>query len=328
MADGPHGDSLKVLPMKALVVGCGSIGRRHIQNLINSEKIDQIIIVTQYADCEDSFESTGKTVFVNSLDGVHADFAVVANDTNKHIATALNLAEKGIHVLVEKPLSHNLDNIARLKTAVSKKTKVLVGYNMRFLGIMQHIKEQLLQGVLGELYFAKIEVGQYLPHWRSGQDYRKSYSVHAPRGGGVALDLSHELDYMRYLFSEPVRWKTMKTKTGPLEMDAESMFEGTYLFHNNFICNTHMDCLQKVAKRSLRIEGARGSLMCDFMGKVLTVSTDKGVTILNDKNLFNMEQTYWDELNHFIDVIEHDAEPAVTLDDGAAVLRLIEDSAE
>ncbi len=312
--------------MKALVVGCGSIGRRHISNLIESDRVNRIIVYTQNKECVKGLDDEGKLGVVSSLDGVKADFAVIANETCKHIDTALQLADNDINLFIEKPLSHNLDKVDLLREKSEKKgLKLFVGYNMRFLGIMDYIKEQLEGKLLGDLYFAKIEVGQYLPFWRKGTDYRSSYSASSERGGGVALDLSHELDYMRHIFGEPVSWKVMRSRTGSLEMDAEDIFEGLYLYENNFICNVHMDCLQEHAKRSIRIEGSRGSLFCDFIGKKLTVSSGSGKTVINDAGLFDLNGTYRKELDHFMDAVEKGIKPAVTLQDGIAILKLIED---
>ncbi len=197
---------------------------------------------------------------------------------------------------------------------------------MRFLGIMQHIMQVLSSGTLGTLYFARIEAGQFLPLWRKGRDYRDSYSASSERGGGVALDLSHELDYMRYLFGNPASWKVMKSRAGCLEIDAEDTFEGIYLYDNGFICSTHMDCLQANARRYLRVEGSKGHLECDFVGKTLTVDTDSGRHMINEKALFDIDRTYIDELERFLDAIENASAPEVSIDDGSEVLRLVKDS--
>lgn len=312
--------------MKALVVGCGSIGRRHITHLIESSRVNRIIVYTQNKECAKGLDDEGKLGTVSSLDGIKADFAVIANETCKHIDTALQLADNDIHLFIEKPLSHNLDKVDTLQDQCEKKgIKIFIGYNLRFLGIMDYIKEQLEGKLLGDLYFAKIEVGQYLPLWRKGTDYRSSYSASRERGGGVALDLSHELDYMRHIFGGPVSWKVMRSRTGILEMDAEDLFEGLYLYGNNFICNVHMDCLQEHAKRSIRIEGSKGSIFCDFIGKKLTVSSGNGKTVINNPDLFDLNNTYRKELDHFMDVVEKGTKPAVTLQDGIEVLKLIED---
>ncbi|RJQ53088.1 MAG: gfo/Idh/MocA family oxidoreductase [Nitrospiraceae bacterium] len=313
--------------MKVLVAGCGSIGQRHVGNLIDSDRIHEIILYTQNRDCVKELDDKGKICFTPSLDGVTADFAVVANETCKHIDTAIQLAEKGLHLFIEKPLSHNFDGIDALREAVEKKgIKTFVGYNLRFLKAMEYIKERLSGGILGNLYFVKIEVGQYLPFWRKNRDYRESYSSSAERGGGVALDLSHELDYMRYLFGDPLRWKVFRTRTGELDIDAEDMFEGLYLYEEKFICNVHMDYLQKDATRTLRIKGSKGELFCDFLMGELTVSAGNARTVIKDAFIFDINKTYRDEMDHFMDIVEKGTEPAVTLEDGIAVLKLIKDS--
>ncbi|RJR21785.1 MAG: gfo/Idh/MocA family oxidoreductase [Nitrospiraceae bacterium] len=312
--------------MKVLVTGCGSIGRRHISNLIASDRIEKVFVYSGNKDCLKDLNDRGKAVTVTSLSSIGADFAVIANDTSRHVETALELAEDGMDLFIEKPLSHNLDMVDALHEKCRKKgTRIFIGYNLRFLSIMDCIKDNLAGKLLGDLYFAKIEVGQYLPLWRKGTDYRQSYSASSARGGGVALDLSHELDYMRLFFGDPVSWKVMRSRAGSLEMDAEDLFEGLYLYENNFICNVHMDCLQEKPKRSLRIEGSKGSLLCDFIGKELTVSSGKDKTVINDPDLFDITGTYKKELDHFMDVVEKGTKPAVDLQDGIAILKLIED---
>ncbi len=312
--------------MKALVAGCGSIGRRHISNLIDSDRIEKIYLYTQNSDCLKGLEERGKVQAVDSLDSVESDFAVISNDTCKHIDTALVLAERGMDLFIEKPLAHSIDRVDLLqKIADAKGIKVQVGYNLRFLGIMEYINEQLANDVLGNLHFAKIEVGQYLPDWREGADYRDSYSASAERGGGVALDLSHELDYMRYFFGDPLKWSAMGARVGSLDMNADDVFEGIYLYGNKFICNVHMDCLQRNVKRYIRVEGERGSMVCDFIGKILTISTDSGEIVVNDQGLFDVHMTYVQELDHFMDVVENKTDPAINLRDGIEVLKLIKD---
>jgi len=307
--------------MEVLVAGFGSIGRRHVNNLLNLEDIDRISIYTKVKDFGDL--NKDKIEIINSLNGVDVDFAIIANETHRHLATAIPLAERGIHLFIEKPLTHNLRDVRVLKEIVErKKVKVFVGYNLRFLGAMMCIKEQLSKRIIGDLYFAKIEVGQYLPLWRPDSDYRYSYSANSDRGGGVALDLSHEVDYMRYLFGDPYCWKVARSKVSKLEIDSEDIFEAVYKYQNGFICNVHMDYLQQDKKREIRIVGSEGTLICDFINKTLRVNKD---SVIKDESIFDINKTYIDELTHFIESIEQNIEPRVTLEDGIKVLKLLED---
>jgi len=311
--------------MKVLVVGCGASGRRHINNLSAIDRIKSISVFTRNKDCLKEVHHRDKAVITDSLTNTDADFAVIANDTYKHLDTAIPLAERGIHLFIEKPLSHNLNKTNELRDiARKKKIKIIIGYNLRFLGAMKYIRAKLSEGVIGRLYFAKIEVGQYLPDWRPSRDYRNSYSASAVRGGGVALDLSHEVDYMRHLFGDPARWSVVKAKVSNLEIDSDDVFEGIYKYGNNFICTIHLDYLLKEKKREIQIIGSGGVLHCDFIRKTISIRKNDEETVQNEEAMFDINKTYADELNHFVEVIEKDLEPDIGLEDGIQVLRLLE----
>lgn len=313
--------------MKTLVVGCGSIGRRHINNLLKLDKIENILVYTSIKDCPEKFYySKDKIKFLEKLDEAEADFAIICNETSKHIKTATQLAKKGINLFIEKPLSHNLTGIEELKEIVStKKIKLAIGYNLRFLGALEYLKGQLAEGILGELYFAKIESGQYLPDWRKNIDYRNSYSAFRDKGGGVDLDLSHEIDYMCYLFGYPQDWKVIKAKVSKLEIDSDDIFEGLYFYNNGFICNVHLDYLQVDKKREIRIIGSNGEMSCDLINGNIRASINNKESLICKNELFDIDKTYIDELNDFIASTEKNIVPRVTLSDGIRVLRLLED---
>lgn len=318
--------------MQVLVIGYGSIGKRHVSNLLKFNEITKIFIFT---GIKEVMPIDGKIQLVDSslysLDNVleheRFDFAIIANATCEHIGTAITLAKKGIHLFIEKPLSHNLDRIDALKRIAQKnKLKILIAYNLRFLGAIRTIKELLLQKRIGDIYFAQIEVGQYLPSWRPTSDYRKSYSASNTRGGGVALDLSHEVDYMRYLFGDPAHWKVLRTKASKLEIEAEDIFEGIYKYDSGFICNVHMDYLQTIPRRTIRIVGSVGSLIGDLLKKNIRIDINGEEEILiDDENLFDTGKTFMDEVRHFIETIEKQGKSEITLDDGIKALRLLED---
>ena len=238
---------------------------------------------------------------------------------------AISLSKSGINLFIEKPLSHTLNRVDELqKIAGEMKIKVMIGYNLRFLEIMETIKEYLAEGLLGNIYFAKIEVGQYLPSWRKDVDYQSTYSASNSMGGGVSLDLSHEIDYMKYLFGFPLSWKIMKEKVSELAITSDDIFEGLYRY-NNCLCSVHMDYLQEHKKRECRIVGNKGYIICDFIKKRLELqSSTAGEICIDDMDAFDMDKTYKIELEHFIQAIHKDEVPAVTLGDGIDVLKLIE----
>jgi len=311
--------------MKVLLVGCGSIGRRHLRNLIALNKVKKIFVYSKVKNYLSGLKDKNKVSLVESLDDVKVDLAIIANETYKHIDTALVLAKKRIHLFIEKPLSHILSGkLNLLKKIISQnKIKVAIGYNLRFLGAIKFIKTILSQQTLGDIYCVKIEVGQYLPSWRNGRDYRVSYSASKRRGGGVALDLSHEIDYMRYFFGDPHSFKTVKAKVSDLKIDSEDIFEGIYIY-DRFICNVHLDYLQKNRKRIIRIEASKGYLVCDLISKKIIIEINGKKKIITDKKLFDLDKTYIWEILSFIRSIKNDHKPEVTFKDGVRVLGLIE----
>jgi len=320
--------------MKVLVIGYGSIAKRHVINLSQLDCIDEIII---YTKVKEGFENQSEKNII-SIDaaivdlpaaaGHHKiDFAIVANETYKHIDTAIILAEKGCHLFIEKPLSHNLEKIDLLKEIVkSRQIKVFIAYNLRYLPSIQYIKDQISKHILGDLYFAKIEVGQYLPAWRPKVNYINSYSANAEYGGGVALDLSHEVDYMRYLFGDPYLWKVIRSKASDLEINSEDIFEGIYKYQRGFVCNVHMDYLQRKVKRKIRIVGSSGEIVCDFIEKWMEIKIPDGEIRLTEEKLFKVEDTYKDELQEFIETVTSNKAAAISIDDGIKALELLEDS--
>jgi predicted dehydrogenase len=190
---------------------------------------------------------------------------------------------------------------------------------------MQYIKNQINAGAIGSLYFAEIEVGQYLPAWRPSSDYRESYSASKYKGGGAALDLSHEIDYMRYLFGDPFSWKIMRSKVSDLEIDSEDLYKGIYQFSSGFLCSAHMDYIRHDKKRGINIIGSKGTLACDFINKYIKKQSNNGeISLIEDAHLFDFDESYKSELNHFIECIVKDKTPQITLDDGIEVLKLIE----
>ena len=309
--------------MNVLVVGYGSIGKRHVDNLLKLRQIDQIIVCSNHHDSFQNHPEKEKLKLVRSLEelspmmshGRQFHFAIVANETYKHIETANVLANSGVHLFIEKPLSHSVkDAISLKKIAETKNIKIFVAYNFRFLGAIQYIKNQISSGVIGSLYFAEIEVGQYLPSWRPLSDYRESYSARKEQGGGAASDLSHEIDYMRYLFGDPVSWKIMKSKVSDLDINSEDIFKGIYRFSSGFLCSVHADYIRHNKKRGINIVGSEGTLECDFIKKYIKMQKNSGeISLIEDAHLFDVDESYRSELNHFIECIEKDKTPQITV---------------
>jgi len=179
------------------VIGCGSIGVRHLRNLMMMGQENLIAVDTSAARLTDARAQVDNLRTYLSFERALEDnpqAAIIATPPATHSTIAVPLITAGIPVLIEKPLAHTLFSGKTIQAAeYATDTLACVGYSMRFHPAVQLIRDELLQEI-GKPLYARAEVGQYLPDWHPGEDYRQWYMAHADQGGGALLDLSHEID--------------------------------------------------------------------------------------------------------------------------------------
>ena len=172
--------------MKFLIIGCGSIGTRHLKNL-KSISAGEIIAYRPrnktIKKLEDEYHIKTYSDLTEALNQ-NPDAVLVTNPTSLHIQTALSAAKQGCHIFIEKPISNTLDGINELIDIVHKKNlDVLVGCNLRFYPCLQFIKTLLDEKRIGKVVSARVQIGQYLPDWHPWEDYRNMYSAQKLLGG-------------------------------------------------------------------------------------------------------------------------------------------------
>ncbi len=313
--------------MHALVIGFGSIGKRHTRNLCASSRVEKITIFTQMPPDVTGFDNAHKINFVKSLEPLpKANFVLVANETIKHMPVLLTLAKAKIPLFIEKPVSHNLSGTEELQNIVAKNNlATLVAYNLRFLPAIQKVKQLLTDGAIGKIHFADIEVGQYLPDWQPGADYTKSFRAFKEKGGGVSIDLSHEIDYMIYLFGIPTEHKSFKRHVSDLKINSDDVYEGIFSFKSGMLCHAHMDYLERKKRRLVRISGATGEITCDFFSKKIVLESGSQNIVWDDPVLFDLNQSYVNELDHFLDVLNGKTKSLIPLAEGLSVLKFLDE---
>lgn len=191
--------------MKILVTGCGSIGRRHISNLLTIGNIEVIAHDTTTDGRNKVMNLYGIKPFENYADALASgpDAVIVATPTNEHVTSALKAAEAGCNLFIEKPVSHNTEGLSEILMLVREKKIIsFVGCNMRFHPGIKKVKELLESNAAGKIMTAHIETGSFMPEWRPGIDYRKTYSSRHDMGGGVVLDAIHEIDYVLWMLGD------------------------------------------------------------------------------------------------------------------------------
>ena len=313
--------------MLVLVTGCGSIGKRHIRNL-EALKAGEIIAYDVRPECCREVEQEYGVKAYDNLEEALAqkpDAALICTPTSLHIPTALSVARNGCHLFIEKPLSHSLDGVDELLQIVAQKGLVtLVGCNMRFHPSIARMKELVAEESIGAVLCARVQVGQYLPDWHPWEDYRQGYSASTSLGGGVILDAIHEIDYITWLLGEVSQIVCFSGKLSSLEIDTEDTAEILLQLKAGAIAEIHMDYIQRTYGRSCQIIGEEGTILWDFNDKQVKVYSAKTREwrLFPEEPDYDANQMYIEEMKHFIQCLEGNAEPMQDVNAGRRILEI------
>ncbi len=267
--------------MKVVIVGYGSIGKRHYKILKSIDGVQSISVVTNQK--LDDMVSFRKLSDINDLNKY--DYFIISSETVKHYEQLKYLCSKvnNRKILVEKPL---YDKSHR---DIKCNNQIFTAYNLRFHPILQKLKEILKDQ---KIYYANIMCGQYLPTWRAGRNYRLSYSADIDRGGGVLRDLSHELDYAGWLFGKIVKVEYINTKISDLEIQSDDLFTAIALTKNRVVTNITMDYISKVPIRRLLIHTKNYTIEADMIANALVLFGRNGAKRVVEMEKVDRNFTY------------------------------------
>lgn len=284
--------------MKIGLIGFGSIGQRHYNNLQKYSK--SIAVLTKRKDLKDILVAPDWKSFA-ALGPYEVIF--VTNETFKHVpAIVKSIKFKPRAIFVEKPLSHNTKGLKRLAGILKKqKISLYVGYNFHFLEPLVEIKKIIQNKTLGKIYYLRLSVGQDLRVWRK-RDYRLNYAAKKSRGGGVMLDLVHEINYAGWLLGEALIPKTaVIKKVSALKINTEDCADSIFTTKSGAVVSIHQDYLRPTLKRNLEIVGEKASLNWDYGAEAIVVeSKDK---IFKKKNVIIRNQMFTEELKYFFNLL-------------------------
>jgi predicted dehydrogenase len=312
---------------KIIIIGAGSIGRRHATNLailgtdVSVFDVNQTLLKTICAD--NNWDPVYDLDL--ALDQNLFDAAIICTPNHLHIPYAQKAIDAGLHIFIEKPLSSILSGVDDLLQIQKKhKTLIMVGYNLRFHPPLQILKQCVGEGKIGKLISIRAEVGQYLPEWRPGTDYRSSVSARSELGGGAVLELSHELDYALWLAGDVTSVTAQTDRLSDLEMDVEDTAEIILKFASGALGSIHLDMVQRPSTRYCKVLGTDGTIIWDgTTDSVMLFSNETGHwSTLHDAQKVDWNQMYISELEHFFACIRERKEPLITGSDGKRVLQI------
>lgn len=312
---------------KVAVVGLGNIAMRHRRNLkmlfpnatlfamsasgrIPSETVDHCDVIV------DNIEVLVKE---------NINLVIVASPAPFHAKHSIPFIEAGVPTLIEKPISAKFDDAKAIQLAIEEyKTPVVVGYCLRYLPSAKKLKEILGKSIIGTIYNAHIEVGQYLPDWRPNKNYRDCVSANKKLGGGVLLELSHELDYAQWLLG-PLHLKNAILRSSiELNLDVEDIADIVALSEDGVVTTIHMDFLQLKAYRKCSFVGSLGRIDWDLINNQLLLITATEALVLYSEPEWDKNKMYLSMVEDFVQMIEQNSHGCSELDESIKIVSLIE----
>ncbi len=302
--------------MKILIIGLGSIAKKHIAAIKKINPSAEIIALRSNSNSL-SFDGIMNIYNVSEIP-FDIDFILISNPTSLHAQAISSIIHLGKPLFIEKPVFDTLINKDEIiQKIIEKNIKSYVGCNFRFHPALNFLKNYLreCQSKINEI---SIYCGSYLPNWRPNQDYTKSYSSNKNLGGGVHLDLIHELDYTIWIFGEPLIYTLDKRKVSNLLIDTFDYCHYN-LTYPDFNVTITLNYYRSKPKREIEIVLENEILVCDLLTTKIINSDNK--IIFQDVD-FNSSKTYLSQMNYFINNLENENDYMNNIQESIGILKI------
>lgn len=303
--------------MRVLIIGLGSIARKHIAALrkIVPHGLELIALRSRVGAPE---EAGIRNIFSWSALSEKPDFVLISNPTTKHaesIAAALDLS---VPLFIEKPVLADLAQAKDLLEAIKKAdVATYVGCNLRFHEPLVRVQKMLQTGALGRINEVNVYCGSDLSGWRPGVDFRQTYSAQPALGGGVHLDVIHELDYLYWFFGQPERVQALRRSRSHLAIEAID-YANYQLVYPGFVANVVLNYYRKDYKRQLEMVAENGTLVCDLTENTLIWQGE----VIYQKEQKGFLDTYQKQLEYFLEAIQQQKQIDNDFQQGVEVLKI------
>ena len=279
--------------MKVLIVGLGSIAIKHINALFSINKNTKIYALRSNSN-KNNVEGV-TNIYDLKTSKIIFDFAIISNPTHLHFKFIEKLTTLEIPLFIEKPVLHSLDKINYL-TSIIERTSIVtyVACNLRFHPCILFLKRRIEEKKL-KVNEVNVYCGSYLPDWRPNQDFRTVYSANADTGGGVHLDLFHELDYTTWLFGLPTKSNSLVRSSSTLNITAFDYANYT-LEYNTFTASIILNYYRKQPKREIEIVLENNIWTVDLINN--NIKNNTGEYLFKDEK-FEVKDTYRLQLLYF-----------------------------
>ena len=310
-----------------LIAGLGSVGRRHYANLRALGWGDIRVYRTGLA-----------TLPSPDLDGVPVEndlssalarrpaAVIVANPTACHLPVAVAAARAGAHLLIEKPISHDLYGVGALEEAVdSRRLAALVGFQFRFNPGLRQLRMWIRSGHIGKVVSAQAHWGECLPDMHPWEDFRGSYAARPELGGGVLLTLCHPFDYLRWLVGDIEGVYAAESQRDDLRVPVDTCVDVTLQFACGASGHINLNFVQRPPDHRIVIVGTEGTVawsQSDNTARLYSAAATRWETVTQPDG-FERNTMFVDEMRHFLACMRGEEKPVCTLGDGRAALEAV-----
>lgn len=308
--------------MKILFIGLGSIGQRHLRNLLTLGNFEYYAYRKRNLVLPEEFQDVKFTVIndLSELETIKPQLCILAAPPIVQQEVLPIIVRNGIDFFVEKPIGIDLKLLQKLLPMVKEKKIIsMVGYNLRYHPIHKRLSQIIDQGILGNISSIRSVVGQYLPDWHPQEDYRLGYSANKHLGGGAILDLIHEIDFVYSLFGKVNDLKSVSSKISHLQINVEDVAEIVMKFASGILGSVHVDYVNRRGQRDGMILGDEASVKYDLLKSELTIMYKNGVDEIERFN-FIRNDMYRNELSDFLNSISSRVELKNNFSEGLEVL--------
>ena len=301
--------------MNVLINGLGSIAKKHITAIRETAPGTAIYALRSIAGAT-PYEDVINVQKGASLP-VKPDFVIISNPTSLHRQSIEESIAFGCPLFIEKPVLSSTEGADELlRRLEANNILTYVACNLRFHPVLQRLKEYL-SDKSPRINEVNIYCGSYLPSWRPGQDYTKSYSASAEMGGGVHLDLIHEIDYAYWLFGKPQDVMSIRRKVSSLQINSVD-FAAYHLLYPEFVVNIILNYYRKDAKRTIEVLTEDGTISADLVNGQLSNENNEA---LRDGPA-NIAGTYSAQMRYFIENISRQQQPMNSFRESLDVLKI------
>ncbi len=302
--------------MKIFLIGLGSIAKKHITAIRKIEP-NAIIYALRSSNNAENYENV---INVFSWEyALEADFILISNPTNLHGDTILKALEFKKPLFIEKPLLHHLLQADEIIEKVNiDKIPTYIACVLRFHPVISYLKE-FINNTKSKVDEVNVYCGSYLPNWRADSDYRQSYSANKEMGGGVHLDLIHEIDYLYWLFGKPLQVKSTLRDNSHLDISAID-YANYQLIYSDFVASVTLNYFRKQNKREIEIVSP------DFIlnGNLISYSIKEeiGNKIIVEEGA-QMGTLYDKQMSYFLDGLKNNSYYENDVQTGIEVLKIV-----